>query len=229
MRIAIIAAMQKELDLILSQLGEYTESSLGNATVFLGNEGKNEFVVSSCGIGKINAALQTQTIIDEFHPDLVINTGVAGGLDPVMAIGSVLVADTVAYHDVWCGPGTVIGCADGCPLFFKPSPDGMKLMEEIADDSDLDIKFGLLCSGDRFISLPEEVELIKKSFPEALGCDMESAAIAHTCFRNNVPFMIIRVMSDMPGGGDNISEYKNFWSDAPARTFQVLTFLISKL
>lgn len=229
MRIAIIVAMQKELDLILSQLGEYEENSFGNAKVFLGKEGKNEYVVSSCGIGKINAALQTQNIIDEFHPDLIINTGVAGGLDPAMAIGSVLVADSVAYHDVWCGPSTVVGRADGCPLFFTPSPDGMKLMEDIADDSDLDIKFGLLCSGDRFISLPEEVAQIKKSFPEALGCDMESAAIAHTCFRNNVPFMIIRVMSDMPGGGDNISEYENFWSDAPARTFQVLTFLISKL
>ncbi|MDE6006861.1 MAG: 5'-methylthioadenosine/adenosylhomocysteine nucleosidase [Muribaculaceae bacterium] len=229
MKIAIIVAMQKELDLILSQLGDYEVSSAGESKVYTGHEGNNEYIVTTCGIGKVNAALQTQNIIDEFHPDFVINTGVAGGLDPLMAIGSILVADSVAYHDVWCGPSTVVGQADGCPLFFKPSPDGIKLMENIADESDLNIKFGLLCSGDRFISRPEEVSVIKEHFPSAFGCDMESAAIAHTCYRNNVPFMIIRVMSDMPGGGENISEYRSFWSDAPARTFQVVSYLISKL
>lgn len=229
MKIAIIVAMQKELDLILSQLVRYEDNSLGDTEVYVGREGEHEYMVSSCGIGKVNAALCAQSIIDEFHPDLIINTGVAGSLDDVMHIGSVLVADKVAYHDVWCGPSTEIGQADDCPLFFKPFPDGMKIMEDVARDSDLDIKFGLLCCGDRFISKPEEVTEIKSLFPEGLGCDMESAAIAHTCHKNNVPFMIIRVMSDRPGGGENIAEYQNFWTDAPARTFQIVSYLISKL
>lgn len=229
MKIAIIAAMQKELDLILSHSGKYAESAIGDLTVYKSVAGEHELLVSQCGIGKVNSALRTERIIEDFRPDLVINSGVAGGVDPSMAIGSVLVADRVAYHDVWCGPGTVYGQADGCPLFFMPFGSGLDIMKVIARDSDLDIRFGLLCSGDKFISTPQEVREIKNHFPEALGCDMESASIAQTCFRFGVPFMIVRIMSDMPGGGENISEYRNFWNDAPARTFQVVSYLISKL
>lgn len=229
MKIAIIAAMSKELDLILSQLDNYTQSILGDTTVYYGNEGEHSLLISQCGIGKVNSALRTLAIINQFKPELVINTGVAGGVDASMAIGSVLVAEKVAYHDVWCGPGTEYGRADGCPLFFTPLSEGLNIMKSIANDSDLDIRFGLLCSGDKFISTPEEVAEIKSHFPAALGCDMESASIAQTCYLNNIPFMIIRVMSDMPGGGENIAEYNNFWNDAPARTFLSLSYLLSKL
>lgn len=229
MKVAILAAMDKELNLILSQLENYCEATFDGYTVYEGQEGGHEYVVAKCGIGKVNSALRTQAIIENFHPELVINSGVAGGVDASMAIGSVLVPDRVAYHDVWCGPGTEYGQADDCPLFFIPDADGMEIMKDISRDSNLDIRFGLLCSGDKFISTPAEVEVIKSHFPDALGCDMESASIAQTCYRHNVPFMIVRVMSDMPGGGENISEYQNFWTDAPARTFQIVTYLLSKL
>ena len=229
MKIAIIAAMQKELDLILSQIGEYAERNIDDFTIYEGKIGEHDIILSQCGIGKVNSALRTSTLIRECTPDLIINSGVAGGVDESMRIGSILVADKVSYHDVWCGPGTEYGAADGCPLYYTSFADGLDIMRRIADDSDLDIRFGLLCSGDKFISRPQEVEEIKSNFPDALGCDMESASIAQTCLKSDVPFMIVRVMSDMPGGGENISEYQNFWNDAPARTFQVVSFLISKL
>lgn len=228
MKIAIIAAMRKELDLILSQSNDYKESSIDDFKVFEVVGDRNHLLIAQCGIGKVNSALRTQRIIETFRPELIINSGVAGGVDASMSIGSVLVADRVAYHDVWCGPGTEYGQADGCPLFYLPSAHGLELMKEIARDSDLDIRFGLLCSGDKFICRPEEVAEIKSHFPEALGCDMESASIAQTCYKHDVPFMIVRVMSDMPGGGENISEYENFWTDAPVRTFSVVSNLVSK-
>ena len=229
MKIAIIAAMQKELKLILEQLNEYTERSLGDFTVYEGRLGNHAFLVSQCGIGKVNSALRTARIIEEFHPELVINSGVAGGVDESMRIGSVLVADRVAYHDVWCGPGTEYGAADGCPLYFRPYAQGLEIMERIAATEPIDIRQGLLCSGDKFISRPEEVVEIKSHFPDALGCDMESASIAQACLKAGVPFMIVRVMSDMPGGGENISEYQNFWSEAPARTFRVVADFLAQL
>ncbi len=229
MKIAIIAAMRKELDLILSQLGDYKESSLDGTPVYEGREGDNEYVITQCGIGKVNAALRTQRIIDRYLPDMVINSGVAGSVDDQMEIGSVLIADKVAYHDVWCGPGTEQGHADNCPLYFTASSDGVEILRKVSEDSDADIHVGLLCSGDRFISRPEEVEEIKEKFPCALGCDMESAAIAHTCYRNNVPFLIIRVTSDRPGSGKNIEEYTDFWTDAPARTFQILSYYLAQV
>lgn len=229
MKIAIVAAMQKELDLILTLIPDYKEVSERDFTAYSGKLGPHEILVSQCGIGKVNSALRTAHIIDSFAPDIVINSGVAGGVDESMRIGSVLVADRVSYHDVWCGPGTNYGVADGCPEFFIPSGKGLDVMRDIAAASDLDIRFGLLCSGDKFISWPEEVSEIKSHFPEALGCDMESASIAQACLKSGVPFMIVRVMSDMPGGGENISEYRNFWTEAPVRTFRVVSDLIGRL
>lgn len=229
MKIAIIAAMRKELTMILSMLPHHKENDFEGFTVYEGQYGPHRLLLAQCGIGKVNSALMTKSMIEKFNPELVINSGVAGGVDSSMDIGSVLVADRIAYHDVWCGPGTVYGQADDCPLFYTPYVQGLEIMRQLSLGSSADIRFGLLCSGDKFISTPAEVSEIKSRFPDALGCDMESASIAQTCFKCGVPFMIVRVMSDMPGGGENISEYQNFWSEAPERTFHVITDLLSHI
>ncbi|MDE7096991.1 MAG: 5'-methylthioadenosine/S-adenosylhomocysteine nucleosidase, partial [Muribaculaceae bacterium] len=92
-----------------------------------------------------------------------------------------------------------------------------------------DVRFGLICSGDRFISKVEEVEFIKEIYPEALACDMESASIAHACYDCEVPFAVVRVVSDTPGQADNISQYKNFWTEAPEKTFSSVKSIIETL
>lgn len=229
MRILVLAAMQKELSLILEHMQGFEEVEADGIKTYRGLMGNNEVIAARCGIGKVNSALRTLRLIRACKPELVINSGVAGGVDPSMRIGSVLVPDAVAYHDVWCGPGTEPGCADGCPLYFTPDARALGLMKELGAGSGAPYRFGLICSGDRFISRPEEVRAIKESFPEALGCDMESASIAHACHEEGVPFMVIRVMSDMPGGGENISEYENFWTEAPVKTFDALAGLLKKL
>lgn len=228
MKIAVIAAMGKELRLLLEFLGNYEEAVFGKTRFYFGKIGDHEVVMVQCGIGKVNAALTTMITKDFFHPELIINSGVAGGLDESMHIGDILIADRVAYHDVWCGPGTQYGQADGCPLYFTPYEKGLEILQQLKTDGN-NLKFGLLCSGDQFISTPEQVKEIKNKFPDALGCDMESAAIAQTGYWNSIPFVVIRVMSDMPGGGENISQYKNFWSEAPAKTFQIVSSFIKKL
>lgn len=226
MKIAIIAAMRKELDLILAQMPGHRELPMAGGPAYAGQIGLHDVTVTQCGIGKVNSALRTRAVIETFHPDLIINSGVAGGLDTVMHIGDTLVPEHVAYHDVWCGPGTVPGQADGCPRFFTPWQPGLEIIRKMKKP---EAHFGLLCSGDTFVSKPEEVTEIKSKFPEALGCDMESASIAQTCFLADVQFMIIRVMSDMPRGGENISEYNNFWNDAPRKTFSLVRDLIERL
>lgn len=229
MKIAIIAAMRKELDLLLDELQDCKEIRMDDLTIYEGKVGDHEIIAMQCGIGKVNSALRTQTLINMAHPDLVINSGVAGGVDASMPIGSVLVADRVAYHDVWCGPGTEYGEADGCPLFFLPDPKALDAIKETATANKAGMGFGLLCSGDKFISVPEEVEEIKSHFPEALGCDMESASIAQVCYKAGVPFMVVRVLSDRPGSGENVSEYKEFWEKAPGRTFEAVSSMIKLL
>lgn len=228
MKIALLAAMDKELRLILKMIPGYEEIEISGKKYYKGEIGRHEVVAGKCGIGKVNAALNTLRLIEAVRPSLVINSGVAGGVDGSLGVGSVLIADKVSYHDVWCGPGTKVGAADGFDLYMNPSADVIKAGEALYS-ADKNVTFGLICSGDRFISKPEEVEEIKRNFPEALAVDMESAAIAQTCISEGVPFAIVRVMSDTPGREENVSQYENFWEVAPEKTFSCVSNLLESL
>lgn len=221
MKIAIIAAMSKELALLLPLLENHSTVSINDYTFHLGHIADRQIVVCQSGIGKVNAAIATLTVIENFHPSLVINTGVAGGCGRARIL-DVVIPDRIAYHDVWLGPGTVPGQAANCPPTFNcPLPADLV--------NSLGVKRGLLASGDVFISRPEEVERMVSMYPDCVAVDMESAAIAHTCHLKNVPFVAIRVVSDTPGSGDNIAQYESFWSDAPARTFHTLQSILPLL
>lgn len=232
MKIAIISAMDKEHDLLLARMKNYGTPAVRDFGLFkahIGKIGKHEVLAMTCGIGKVNSALRTLRLIDAYAPDMVINSGVAGGVDVSMKIGSVLVSEGVAYHDVWCGPGTEWGAADGFPRILLADAGLLEAVRALEEKDKAGRRFGLICSGDVFVSRPEEVLRIKKHFPEALGCDMESGSIAQTCALCKVPFIAIRVLSDMPGGGENISEYENFWDEAPERTFETVLSLVESL
>lgn len=224
MKIAIIVAMDKELEFLLPLISDKRNVKCDGMDIVEGRMGRHDVAVMKCGIGKVNAAISTSELVDMYHPDILINTGVAGGADSSMNVLDVFVADGVAYHDVWCGPDTIHGQAYGCPLIFKPSVP-KELMAKLPES----VKVGLICSGDKFITTEDEIKEIKSHFSEALAVDMESAAIAHVCDRKKVPFMVIRVVSDTPGQAENISQYENFWTDAPTRTFDALSSIIKSL
>lgn len=218
--------MEKERALLLPLLENREDKEFDGLAVSIGRIGIHEVGVARCGIGKVNAAINTYRCLRGFQPDLVINSGVAGGAGATR-IGDLLVADYVAYHDVWCGPETEIGAADGMEVFlpcYKPSVDiAYKLYEGKG------LRVGLICSGDRFITTREEVDAIRKEFPGVMAIDMESAAIGQVCAMAGVPFNIVRVVSDTPGEGENVSQYENFWSEAPERTFDALSHIIKGL
>lgn len=226
MKIGILAAMDKEVALLLPLLENMSEVDFYGIKAYTGNVGKHEVCVMKCGIGKVSSALNAYRMIDTFHPDLIINSGVAGGADASMKVGSLLVATEAAYHDVWCGPGTKWGQMDGMPERFAMDSS---VVETCRKNASSDIRFGLICSGDRFICKVEEVEFIKEKYPDALACDMESASIAQACYDCGVPFAVIRVVSDTPGQADNISQYKNFWNEAPEKTFKSIKSIIENL
>ncbi|MDE5868877.1 MAG: 5'-methylthioadenosine/adenosylhomocysteine nucleosidase [Muribaculaceae bacterium] len=225
MRIAILVAMDKELNLLLSIMPDNNIITINGKDYFQGEIGGKDIIAGKCGIGKVNSALNTYRLIEAVKPDLVINSGVAGGAGGGISIGEVLIADKVAYHDVWCGPGTDYGAADGFESYLLPSPEIIDVCKEKISDA----KFGLICSGDKFISKAEEVKEIGSHFPDVMAVDMESAAIAQTCRMCKVPFLIIRVMSDTPGSGDNIDQYKDFWSKAPERTFGIIERVVEEI
>lgn len=226
MNIGIIVAMDKELSLLLPLIEDCRRTRCNDYEFYTGCLGRHEVTAMKCGIGKVNAAIGTLTLIDNFHPQLVINSGVAGGTGHGASILDVVVATEVAYHDVWCGPGTIDGQAAGCPPRFACAITPAML--ESMDMADK-VKSGLIASGDIFVSRPDDITRILSLYPEAVAVDMESAAIAQVCYIKNVPFVCVRVVSDTPGAADNIAQYENFWEDAPRHTFETFKAIIAKI
>ena len=225
MRIGIIVAMAKELELLLPLLQDSEESCMSGFVFHRGRMGKHDVMVMQCGIGKVNAAMGALTLVNAFLPDYIINSGVAGGADQSVNVMDVVAGERVAYHDVWCGPESELGRVQGLPLYFE----GAKRLLNLLPDRQ-DIHQGLICSGDQFIDTLESVNKIKGNFPDVLAVDMESGAIAQVCHLNKVPFLAMRVISDSPGANhDNTQQYLDFWTDAPQESFALLKDIINKL
>jgi adenosylhomocysteine nucleosidase len=225
-KIAIIVAMQSEFNLVKNIFSTSETLEIQNFSCLRGKISGNEIFLLRCGIGKVNAAVQVAEIINVCQPDYVINTGVAGGIDSALNVADVVIAERCAYHDVWCGEGSW-GQIQGLPLFFECSKDIVQLAKSILNEK---THFGLICSGDQFISEKPVLKQIKSNFPAALAVDMESAAIAHVCYLRAVPFVSIRVISDSPiMETDNVNQYFDFFGTAPKRTFEAVKKIIEEL
>ncbi|MBQ8487202.1 MAG: 5'-methylthioadenosine/S-adenosylhomocysteine nucleosidase [Prevotella sp.] len=213
MKIGIIVAMDKELRQ-LQQL--FTDGSVR---------------VEKCGIGKVNAALGAQRMINEFRPDVIISSGCAGGNGDDVNVQDVVVSTELAYHDVYCGTAiddsTVYGQVQGLPARFKADP----MLQEKATALDCGIKVhpGLIVTGDWFVDSKEKMREIVGHFPEAKAVDMESCAIAQTCFINKVKFISFRVISDIPLRDTDASQYHDFWNTVADHSFQVTKTFVEAL
>lgn len=227
MKVAIIVAMDKELQLLLPLIENTTTEIIDGFELFSGKINNVDVCATKCGIGKVNAALGCRAVIQAFSPDLIINTGVAGGTGGRAKVLDVVAATAVGYHDVWCGPGTKYGQATGCPETFKGSERVLALN---ALQNNPKVKFGTVVSGDIFVDRRETVDLCLQLYPDAVGVDMESGALAQTCHRFNVDFICLRVISDTPGEvADNGAQYDSFWTAAPAETFSIIRAILSEL
>ena len=225
MTIGIIAAMSKEVALLKPLLSNSVDSEFDGFTFHCGTIGSHRVIIMQCGIAKVNAAIGTVAMIDNYRPNLIINSGVAGGADKSVRVMDIVVGSQVAYHDVYCGPETMRGAVQGLPLYFQGAKN---VIDQISESEE--VKKGLICTGDQFIDTIEQIDEIKKYFPEVLAVDMESAAIAHVCELRHVPFMSFRVISDSPGASpNNTAEYTNFWETAPRHTFEMLRSLLLTL
>ena len=211
MNIGIIVAMDSEYALMLHALGGTPDGQLGAHTVHL----------RRCGMGKVNAAVGATLLIGECHPDCIISTGVAGGMDPILKGMDAVVAREVVYHDAWYGEGNALGQVQDYPARYATDP---KLL---AHAESLGARAGLFCSGDWFVDTDEVHDRILRDFPEALAVDMESGALAQTCYRFGVPFLSLRLISDT--AADHASEYKNFWQEVGPTSFRLMRDFLQSL
>ena len=215
MKIGIITAMQVEHDQIAALLTDSTAmeaATPGAPAVLCGSLGVHTIVLAMSGIGKVNAALTAAALIATHRPDALISTGCAGGLAPEPGVMGVVAAASTVYHDVWCGEGNAYGQVQGLPARFEADPRLLGVARALAADPTVDtpVCCGLTCTGDKFITDPDELSAVCRAFPEALAVDMESAAIAHTCYLHRVPFLSFRVISDTPGAESHWEQYQDF-------------------
>lgn len=221
--LGIIVAMESELRMLLAEMTDVTRTTVNGTTFHIGRIAGRHVTAMQCGIGKVNAAVGALTLIECFHPNAIINTGIAGGTGHGAGILDVVVATAIGYHDVWCGPGNAPGQVQGFPERFTCAPETVGITPGTPG-----VKFGIIASGDRFVSTPAELADVLATQPEAIAVDMESGAIAQVCHMKSIPFTAIRVVSDTPGAENHIDQYLDFWNIAPTRTFAILRAILAR-
>ncbi len=210
----ILSALEVESDIILKEMTGTEVSVIAGMTFTRGYIHDRKAVLATCGVSKVNAALFTQIMIDHFRPDCILFTGVAGSMDPSVKQMDLVVADKLTFHDVdphqleFCFPNQV---------WFRTDE---RLTELICQSAEGPIS-GAIITGDQFITSREQKKKLKKRFPEALAVEMEGCAVAQTCCVNQVPFAVIRCISDL---ADNKAEdsYDAFEKKAAEKSASVI-------
>ena len=201
-RIGIIGAMDEEVVALRQELTELQEqpTPFADLPIFTGKLKGKAVVIARCGIGKVNAALATQYLIDHFSPKAVINSGVAGGLSPEVKIGQIVIGHSSLQHDFDVRNfGYPMGNIPRLETsIFKGHPKLVELASAAAQSQvgSANVHEGLIVSGDQFVSSIEQTRAILAFFPRATCVEMEGASIAHVAWLNQIPHVIVRAISD---------------------------------
>jgi adenosylhomocysteine nucleosidase len=200
--IGIIGAMDVETDMLKNEMALDKMLEMAGMSFYAGTLRNSEVVVVTCGIGKVNAAICTQILINKFNVKSIINTGVSGGLNENLKIGDLVISTDCMEHDF---DVTVFGYELGviprqAESVYKADHQLVEMAYKAGKNySDHSVYKGRIVSGDQFISSQEKKQFLIDTF-DAYTTEMESAAIAHTCYLNQRPFVIIRAISDQANG-----------------------------
>lgn len=195
--IGIIGAMESETAAIIRGMEQVEAQTVSGIRFVCGRWCGKEVVVATAGVGKVFAALCAEAMILTYRPDCIINTGVAGALDPALEIMDIVVAKQVVQHDMDTSPlGDPVGMISGINQVELPADEKLiKAFIEAAEKVGAKAICGVVASGDQFIAEQQKKNLIRTRF-NAACCEMEGAAIGHVCYVNKVPFAVLRAISD---------------------------------
>ncbi|MDZ5712302.1 5'-methylthioadenosine/S-adenosylhomocysteine nucleosidase [Jeotgalibacillus haloalkalitolerans] len=207
MKIGIIGAMEEEVETLRSTMENVQTETIANSEFTTGLLKQKEVVLVKSGIGKVNAAMTTTILMERYQPDVIINTGSAGGFDPALNVGDVVISNEVRHHDVDVTAFNYeYGQVPGMPAAFKADD---KLRETAltcaAAFSEIKSVSGLIATGDSFMNDPDRVETLQGRFEDLQALEMEAAAIAQVAHQYEVPFVIIRSLSDIAGKESHVS------------------------
>ena len=226
----IIGAMESEVNAIYAQMENKEIVEYNGIKFYKGSLYGKDVVVIQCGIGKVKAALCTQLLILKFGVDKVVNTGIAGATGTDLNIYDFVVSTETVYHDFDTQFfGYKLGQVPGLPETFKADE---KLVESVVSafnnsklSSEHKIRTGLIASGDQFIAGGEKKNFIVSNF-HPLCVEMEGCAVAHACYKNNVPFVVVRCMSDC---ADDTVQVRYDEAEASALSSTMLLSIIKSL
>ena len=199
MKIGIIGTIEQEVTLLKQAIINMTQVSKARCTFFSGQLDGVDIVLLQSGIGKVAAAIGTTILLDEYQPDIVINTGSAGGFDSSLSLGDVVISTEVRHHDADVTAfGYEIGQMAGQPAAFSADSKLIDAAEKAL--SQMERKHavrGLICTGDTFVCSSKRKAFIRHHFPSVVAVEMEASAIAQVCHQFKVPFVVVRAISDL--------------------------------
>ena len=223
--IGIITAIDEEFSAIKSILSNSEEMKIYNITCLKGTIENKNVILTKCGVGKVNSARTTQILIDKFNIDYIINVGVAGGLKDYINIGDIVIGEKLAQHDFnitpFNHPMGYINEELGIYMYSNK-----KLVEKCQDIklNNTNIYSGTIVSGDLFCTKEKHKANILKEF-NADCVEMEGASIAQVCTLCNIPFIVIRSISDKPNGNNSI-DFEKYVVSSAKRFSKVIELLI---
>lgn len=229
--IGIIGAMDIEVNSLKEAASITKTTEIADMEFCEGSLGDKKVVIVKCGMGKVNAGICANTLINDFGCTKIINTGVAGSLDNRIDIGDIVVSTDAVQHDF---DVSYLGFAKGeipyTGLYAFPADEAMraaavKAVNESAPE--IHVFEGRVCSGDQFICEKEQKETITANFG-GMCCEMEGAAIAQTCHLNNTPFVVIRAISDKPDETEFV-DYTVFEAEAAKRCAKIVRYMVENI
>ncbi|MGE8206157.1 5'-methylthioadenosine/S-adenosylhomocysteine nucleosidase [Heyndrickxia sp. NPDC080065] len=230
MKIAIIGAMEEEVAILRDNIENRTVETIAGYEFSTGKMNHSEVILLRSGIGKVNAAMSTSILLHKYKPDVVINTGSAGGFNPALKVGDLVISTEVRHHDV---DVTIFGYEYGqvpqMPPAFQANDQLISIAEECAKElEDIQAVKGLIATGDSFMNDPNRVEFVREKFPQLQASEMEAAAIAQVAYQFNIPFVIIRSLSDIAGKESNIS-FDQFLETAALNSAKLVMGIVKQL
>ena len=229
--IGIIGAMEDEVAQLKKNMEIEETTEVASLSFCRGKLSGREVVVVRSGIGKVNAAICTQILVDQFHVDVIINTGIAGSLDAEIDIGDIVISTDAVEHDMDASIfGDPIGQIPQMDTFSFPADESLvKLAKEVNEKANPDVHtwIGRVVSGDQFVSSVEKKEQLIRVF-DAKCTEMEGAAIAHAAYLNKISCVIIRAISDK---ADNsaVVDYPAFEAAAIRHSVRLIEALVSEI
>lgn len=230
-RIGIIGAMPQEVAYLASLLEGCETRQHAGSTFHSGRLHGAEVVVLQSGIGKVNAAVGATLLLERYAPDLIINTGSAGGFGEGLEVGDVVISSEVRHHDVDAVAfGYEYGQVPQMPAAFLPDPRLVAVAREcVTALGEVKVVEGLIATGDVFMACPERVAQTHARFPAMLAAEMEAAAIAQTCYLHGCPFVVVRALSDIAGRDDNHLSFEAFLEVAADHSARMVDAMVARL